>query len=51
LWAENNWILHHDNAPSHSALIVREFFAKNYMITTDRRSYSLDLAPCEVFIP
>jgi hypothetical protein len=22
LWAEKNWILHHDNAPSHSALIV-----------------------------
>jgi hypothetical protein len=26
LWAEKNWILHHDSAPSHSMLIVREFF-------------------------
>jgi hypothetical protein len=45
LWTEKNWILHHDNAPSHSALTVREFFAKNYMITTDHPSYSPDLAP------
>jgi hypothetical protein len=26
LWAEKNWILHHDNAPLHSARIVCEFF-------------------------
>jgi hypothetical protein len=26
LCAEKNWFLHHDNAPSHLALIVREFF-------------------------
>jgi hypothetical protein len=29
LWAEKNWILHHDNAPLHSALIGHEVFAKN----------------------
>jgi hypothetical protein len=49
LWAGKNWILHHDNAPTHSALIVREFFAKNDMITTDHPSYSPDLAPCDFF--
>jgi hypothetical protein len=47
LWAEKNWILHHDNAPSHSALIVREFFAKNDMIIADHPSNSPDLAPCD----
>jgi hypothetical protein len=26
LWAEKHWILHHNNAPLHLALIVREFF-------------------------
>jgi hypothetical protein len=26
LWTEKNWILHHDNAPSHSTLIMNEFF-------------------------
>jgi len=29
LWANNSWILHHDNAPSHSAIIIREFLTKN----------------------
>ena len=29
LWANNSWILHHNNAPSHTALILREFFTKN----------------------
>jgi hypothetical protein len=49
LWAEKNWKLHHDdhdhhdNASSHSALIVREFFAQNDMITTDYPTYLPDL--------
>ena len=29
LWANNFWFLHHDNALSHTALILREHFAKN----------------------
>ena len=29
LWKENSWILNHDNAPSHKAIIVNEFLAKN----------------------
>jgi hypothetical protein len=49
LWAEKNWSLHHDNAPSRSALIVHEFFAKNDMITTHHPSYSPNLAPCDFF--
>jgi histone-lysine N-methyltransferase SETMAR len=49
LWAEKNWILHHNNVPSHLVLIVREFFTKNDMITTDHPSYSPDLAPCNFF--
>ena len=27
LFANNSWILHHDNAPAHTALCVREFLA------------------------
>jgi hypothetical protein len=50
LWAERNWILHHDNASSHSVLTVREFFAKNDMITMDHPSYSPDLDPCDFFL-
>ena len=29
LWDEKSWVLHHDNAPSHIALSIREFLAKN----------------------
>ena len=29
----NTWVLHHDNAPSHASLLVREFLAKQTMAT------------------
>ena len=32
LWKENSWILHHDNASSHKAIIVNEFLAKNLFL-------------------
>lgn len=50
LWAKQNWILHHDNAPSHTALNVREFATKNGIITTDHPPYSPDLVPCDFFL-
>ena len=28
LWANNSWILHHDNAPLHNAIAIREHLAK-----------------------
>ena len=32
LWKNRSWILHHDNAPAHSSLLVRNFLAKNNTI-------------------
>ena len=29
LWANNSWILHYDNAPSHNTIVIREHLAKN----------------------
>ena len=29
LWKKQSWILHHDNAPAHTSMHVREFLAKN----------------------
>ena len=29
LWANNSWFLHHDNALSHTALVLRDHFVKN----------------------
>ena len=42
LWVDNSWIFHHDNAPSHSSLIVTEF------LTTRNKSHCL--APCDFFL-
>jgi hypothetical protein len=29
LWRQNNWLLHHNNAPSHAYFFAREFLTKN----------------------
>ena len=29
LWETRSWLLHHDNAPAHNALGIRDFLAKN----------------------
>ena len=36
-------------APSHNALIIREFLAKNNITVMDQ-PYSPDLAPCDFFV-
>jgi len=28
MWKKRNWLLHHDNAPAHTSLVVREFLTK-----------------------
>ena len=50
LWKDNSWFLHHDNAPSHTALILREFFAKNSTHIVPQPPYSPDLAPCDFWL-
>jgi transposase len=40
------WILHHDNAPAHDVLRVREFLAKKSITKIYYPPYSPDLAPC-----
>jgi histone-lysine N-methyltransferase SETMAR len=43
-------ILHHDNAPAHDALAVREFLAKKSIMKLDHPPYSPDLAPCNFWL-
>jgi len=50
LRANNSWILHHDNALSHSAIIIREFLIKNETNTIQQPSNSPDIAPCDFFL-
>jgi hypothetical protein len=44
LWS-NDWILHHDNAPAHKALSVKQFLAKKSITEMEHLPYSPDLAP------
>jgi hypothetical protein len=46
LWPDK-WILHHDNAPAHDELRVREFLAKKSVTKMD---HSPDLAPCNFWL-
>jgi len=48
-FANNSWILHHDNASAHTALSVREFLATKQITVLEHPAYSLDLAPSDFF--
>ena len=50
LFASNSWILHHDNAPAHTALSVREFLATKQINVLEHPAYSPDLAPSDFFL-
>lgn len=50
LWKNQNWLLHHDNAPAHTSLLVRDFLAKNNTVIMPQPPYSPDLAPCDFFL-
>ncbi|UYV63933.1 hypothetical protein LAZ67_2006053 [Cordylochernes scorpioides] len=50
LWKNKNWLLHHDNAPAHTSLLVRDFLAKNNTLMMLQPPYSPDLAPCNFFL-
>ena len=50
LWQSGGWWLHHDNAPAHTALSVRQFLTKNGMTPLTHPPYSPDLAPCDFFL-
>ncbi len=44
------WILHHDNAPLHTAFIIQEFLANHGVATLPQPPYSPDLAPPDFFL-
>lgn len=50
LWKNNSWFLHQDNAPSHTARIIRKFFTKNQTDVLPQAPYSPDMAPCDFFL-
>ena len=49
LFANNSWIMHHDNAPAHTALSVREFLATKQITVLEHPAYSPYRAPSDFF--
>jgi len=49
LWSID-WILHHDNAPSHKALSVKEFMAQKSITELEHPPYFPDLAPNDFWL-
>jgi transposase len=49
-WTKKTWMLHHDNAPPHTLLLIREFLAKQEKIVVPQPPYSPDLAPANFFL-
>jgi hypothetical protein len=41
----NDWIFHHDNAPTHKTLSVKQFLAQKSITETENPAYSPHLAP------
>jgi len=48
-WA-NGFVLHHDNAPCHTSLLVQQFLSNNNITVCPRPPYSPDLAPCDFWL-
>jgi histone-lysine N-methyltransferase SETMAR len=48
-WA-NGFILHHDNAPCHTSLLVQQFLSTKNITVCPHTPYSPDLAPCNVWL-
>jgi len=49
LFANNSWIWHHDNAPAHTALSVKEFLATKQITVLEHPARLPDLAPNDFF--
>jgi hypothetical protein len=49
LW-RNIWILHHDNAPAHKALSVKQFLAQKSIAEMENPLCSPDLAPNDFWL-
>ena len=50
LWQDKSWLLHHDTAPAHNALSIRQFLAEKNIAVLEQPPYSPDLAPCAFFL-
>jgi hypothetical protein len=50
LWRNNSWFFHHDSAPAHASLLIRDFLANTYINVLPQSPYSPHLAPADFFL-
>ena len=50
LWRDQTWLFHHDNALSHTSILIHQFLAKSKMAVIPHPPYSPDLAPCDFLL-
>jgi histone-lysine N-methyltransferase SETMAR len=48
-WA-NGFVLHHDNAPCHTSLLIHQFLSDKNFTVCPHPPYSPDLAPCDFWL-
>jgi histone-lysine N-methyltransferase SETMAR len=48
-WRNKTWMLHHDNTPAQTSLLISEFLTKHEATLVPQPPYSPDLAPADVF--
>jgi len=47
---QGEWFLHHDNAPSHTSLVVQQFLTEKSIPVITQALYSPDLAPSDFWL-
>jgi hypothetical protein len=50
IWREQTWLLHHNNATSHTSVPTQQFLAKPKMTVIPHPSYYTYLAVCDLFL-
>jgi hypothetical protein len=50
LWQERTWLLHHDNIPSLTSVLIHRLLAEQKMAVIPHPPYSPDMAPCDFFL-
>lgn len=48
-WRSNRWMLHADNVPMHTSLLIHQFLAKHEPTVFPQPPYLLDLTPADLF--
>jgi hypothetical protein len=47
---QGQWLLHQDNAPSHTSPVLQQFLAEKNILVITQPPYSLDLAPIDFLV-